>query len=314
MNQGMINAQPAMFNNNMNIGLGMNIFGNNNQMNGMFNNQNGINMNNQMNWMNQMNGTGMINSMGNLNNNNFQLNQMNNNNFGFGKSNSFDNINMKNQMNQFNVNNNQINGFDMNNQMNMINFIMNNNMNFMNLMNQMNQMNQMTQVNQMNQMNGMNGLNMVNMGMNVQVPNNQNYMDFMKNNFPNNQNNFTNNQNNFTNNQNNGNNTHEMKSILPREIKNERMNFFPDENMKNIKFDASTGIKVIVTVSKYATIEQAIKEFVKKLGLGENVIDNDLIFLLNGGKMDAHSQDPVITLPDLASITVFDQNNVIGAS
>ena len=92
------------------------------------------------------------------------------------------------------------------------------------------------------------------------------------------------------------------------------MNFFPDENMKNIKFDASTGIKVIVTVSKYATIEQAIKEFVKKLGLGENVIDNDLIFLLNGGKMDAHSQDPVTTLPDLASITVFDQNNVIGAS
>lgn len=311
MNQGMNNVQPAMFNNNMNIGLGMNIFGNNNQMNGMFNNQNGINMNNQMNWMNQMNGTGMINSMGNLNNNNFQLNQMNNNNFGFGKSNSFDNINMKNQMNQFNVNNNQINGFDMNNQMNMGNFIMNNNMNFMNLMNQMNQM---IQMNQMNQMNGMNGLNMVNMGMNVQVPNNQNYMDFMKNNFPNNQNNFTNNQNNFTNNQNNGNNANEMKSVLPREIKNERMNFFPDENMKNIKFDASTGIKVIVNVSKYATIEQAIKEFVKKLGLGENVIDNDLIFLLNGSKMDAHSQDPVITLPDFASITVFDQNNVIGAS
>lgn len=308
MNQGMNNVQPAMFNNNMNIGLGMNIFGNNNQMNGMFNNQNGINMNNQMNWMNQMNGTGMINSMGNLNNNNFQLNQMNNNNFGFGKSNSFDNINMKNQMNQFNVNNNQINGFDMNNQMNMGNFIMNNNMNFMNLMNQMNQMIQM------NQMNGMNGLNMVNMGMNVQVPNNQNYMDFMKNNFPNNQNNFTNNQNNFTNNQNNGNNANEMKSVLPREIKNERMNFFPNENMKSIKFDASTGIKVIVTVSKYATIEQAIKEFVKKLGLGENVIDNDLIFLLNGSKMDAHSQDPVITLPDFASITVFDQNNVIGAS
>ena len=295
MNQGMNNVQPAMFNNNMNIGLGMNIFGNNNQMNGMFNNQNGINMNNQMNWMNQMNGTGMINSMGNLNNNNFQLNQMNNNNFGFGKSNSFDNINMKNQMNQFNVNNNQINGFDMNNQMNMGNFIMNNNMNFMNLMNQMNQMNQM------------NGLNMVNMGINVPVQINQNHMDFMKNNF-------TNNQNNFTNIQNNGNNTHEMKSILPREIKNERMNFFPDENMKSIKFDASTGIKVIVTVSKYATIEQAIKEFVKKLGLGENVIDNDLIFLLNGSKMDAHSQDPVITLPDFASITVFDQNNVIGAS
>ena len=105
-----------------------------------------------------------------------------------------------------------------------------------------------------------------------------------------------------------------MKSVLPREIKNERMNFFPDENMKNIKFDASTGIKVIVNVSKYATIEQAIKEFVKKLGLGENVIDNDLIFLLNGSKMDAHSQDPVTTLPEFASITVFDQNNVIGAS
>jgi len=287
MNPGMNNAQQPMFNQNFNMGLGMNIFGMNNQMNGMFNNQ-GMNMNNQMNGMNQMNGNGMINSMGNLNNN-FQLNQMNNIN-GMGMNNSAGNINMNNQMNQFNANI-QMNGIDMNNQMNMGSFIMNNNINFMNFMNQMNQMNQM------------NDLNMMKMGMNMPFQNNQNNMNFMPNNF----------QNTINISGNNNDSSHEMKSILPRELQNERENFLPNENMKNIKFDASTGIKVIVRVSRDATIEQAIKEFIKKLGLPESVIGKDLIFLLNGGKLDVNSQESVRTLPDLASITVFDQNNVIGA-
>ena len=55
------------------------------------------------------------------------------------------------------------------------------------------------------------------------------------------------------------------------------------------------------------------QEVQKKLGLSENVIGKDLIFLFNGSQLDYKSQDLVKTLPDMAAITVFDQNNVIGA-
>ena len=70
----------------------------------------------------------------------------------------------------------------------------------------------------------------------------------------------------------------------------------------------------MVKLDKETTIEQAIKQFVKKLGLHENVIKDDLIFLFNGKKLDVHSQEPIKKFQDFAAITVFDQNNVIGAN
>ena len=122
------------------------------------------------------------------------------------------------------------------------------------------------------------------------------------------------NNNQINNNQNNNNNQQEMKSVLPRNIEigtNEI--HIENEFKRNLKFDTSTGVRVIISVSKEITIAQALKEFVKKLGLSENVIGKDLIFLFNGSQLDYKSQDLVKTLPDMAAITVFDQNNVIGA-
>ena len=111
------------------------------------------------------------------------------------------------------------------------------------------------------------------------------------------------------------NNRQESKSVLPRNISiRQEDNALPNPNLRNIRFDASTGIKVLVKLDKETTIEQAIKQFVKKLGLHENVIKDDLIFLFNGKKLDVHSQERIKKFQDFAAITVFDQNNVIGAN
>ena len=106
----------------------------------------------------------------------------------------------------------------------------------------------------------------------------------------------------------------ELKSVLPRNFQeSENLGFSHNSNIKNIKFDASTGIKVLIKADKNITVENLLKEFVHKLGLSENVIGTDLIFLFNGGKLDAHSQETISKFPDISTITVFDQNNVIGA-
>ena len=84
-------------------------------------------------------------------------------------------------------------------------------------------------------------------------------------------------------------------------------------NLKNISFDASTGLKVILKVPNDTTIKELLKKYVEKIGLSEKVIGTDLIFLFNGGRMDTNSEDSIQKFQDFSSITVFDQNNVIGA-
>ena len=247
----------------------------------------------------------------NLNNMNNMQQQPNLFNPGFNNMGMGMNFAMNNQPNMM-MNNSML--FNMNNQMNqmnMPNMFVNNNMNM-----NMGMMNFMNQMNQMNQVNGMNGFNMMNNGMNMPFQNFPNNMNFQNNmNFPNNfQNNFQNNANANNNFNINNNNDQEIKSILPRDRDigfNENLSL--DQNMKNIKFDASTGIRVLVKVSIDSTIEQALKEFVKKINLPESVIGKDLIFLFNGSQLDCNSKQLVGTLPDMAAITVFDQNNVIGA-
>ena len=160
----------------------------------------------------------------------------------------------------------------------------------------------------------MNNMNMQNNFQNNANNNANNNININNNNNTNFNNNQNNNVQNNNNNQNNNDNQQEMKSVLPRNIEigtNEI--HIENEYRRNLKFDTSTGVRVIISVSKEITVAQALKEFVKKLGLSEDVIGKDLIFLFNGSQLDYKSQDLVKTLPDMAAITVFDQNNVIGA-
>ena len=107
----------------------------------------------------------------------------------------------------------------------------------------------------------------------------------------------------------------EPKETLPR--KNETIIdggvFSKNAAIKNISFDASSGLKVILKVSKETTYKDLMRKYVQKIGLSEDVINRDIIFLFNGGKMDPNSPEDIGKLPDFASITVIDQNNIIGA-
>jgi hypothetical protein len=105
-----------------------------------------------------------------------------------------------------------------------------------------------------------------------------------------------------------------MKAILPRNIVSiDAPHKDQNTEIRNLKFDASTGIRIVIRVPIYTTVEKALEEFVKRIGLNKDVIGKDLIFLFNGSQMDIHSQELVENYQDFCSITVFDKNNVIGA-
>ena len=106
------------------------------------------------------------------------------------------------------------------------------------------------------------------------------------------------------------------KGVLPRgNYVNGDISVAKGEDMVNITFDASTGVKTIVCVKKTTQFKDIFKEYVKKLGLLENVIGKQIVFLFNGKKLDENSEDTPksLKLQNMASITVFDVGNVIGA-
>ena len=181
-------------------------------------------------------------------------------------------------------------------------------------------------MNMMNMMNNMNN-NMNNMNNPMNNPINNSY----NNNFFNNNNNMgninnnnmaysagnvnINNNNNNSNNNNNNNNQQEPIELIPRVDKVIRDKNMPinDSNMVNISFDASTGLKVIITTPKNITIKELVKKYINKIGISETHIGKDIIFLFNGGKLEPYSEETINGFQDFSSITVFDQNNVIGA-
>jgi hypothetical protein len=91
-------------------------------------------------------------------------------------------------------------------------------------------------------------------------------------------------------------------------------NFAVDADVRVIVFEASTGLKVVMNVDgKTTTIKDLIKRYINKIGISETLIGNGILFLMNGKKMDHNSENLVSTFPNTPKITVFDQNNVIGA-
>ena len=213
----------------------------------------------------------------------------------------------------------------------------NNNMNNMNNMNMMNFYNMMAMngnmgmmgnnMGQMNNMfNNMNMNNMVNSMSNLNNPmsnnmnnSNQNIqMSLSQGGNISNNNNTNNTTNNNTNNNDNDTNTsgqRQPKETIPRSDKviQDNGNFSPNEIVKNVSFDASSGLRVVIKAGVSTTIKDLILKYVNKIGLGENVIDKEIIFLFNGAKIDTKSTDNIGRFPDFASVTVIDQNNIIGA-
>ena len=198
----------------------------------------------------------------------------------------------------FQTNNNNMNFPNMMMQQIMMNMInnQNNNMNMNNLFNQNNNMN-----NIFNQNNNMN--NMANQ-FNNQF--NQNYNMFNQNNNQFNQNNNMLNQNNNMfnqfnnmnnmfnqiNNMNNANNKKESENNLNKnKPPNERITrsdklIFEDDSsnsdeIRNIYLQASSGLRVLISISKYKTLPDLFKLYIRRIGISENLIGKEIIFIFN---------------------------------
>ena len=243
-----------------------------------FMNQNGMNMN-----MHAQNNNNMFN-----NNNVFQL---------FNMFLQWYNNNMNNNMNMNNLNNG--NNINLNNNMGMNNF---NNGNNINMNNNMNNLNNRNNFNMNNLNNGNNG-NMNNININ-----NENDDNINNNNF----------------NINGGNNRNEeditgYREILPRG--DNMLNFdneYPEEdseNLRNVIFKTSSGFRVTIVVPYYETINNLLRLFAKKLGIGENTLGNNIFFIFDATYLKPNDQRAIyeLTQSNIPTITVIDSGNVLGA-
>ena len=222
-------------------------------------------------------------------------------------------------MNQYNnmFNMNQNNMFP-----NMNQFNMNQNNNFpYQMMNMPNMNNLMFQQFQMMMMN-----NIMNNNMNnnmFQQNNNMNNNMFQQNNNNMNNNVFQQNNNNMNNNtftQNNDNKGQAPKEQIPRGDKTINLtNEFPNvkkDQLTNVNLFASSGLKVVMKVPYYISFKQLFRLYSKKVGFSETLLGKAIIFLLNAQTLDVNSESQISTKiksKDFTTITVIDQNNVIGA-
>ena len=179
----------------------------------------------------------------------------------------------------------------------------------MNMMNNMNNMNMMNNMNKMNMMNNMNNMNMMN------NMNNMNNMNMMNN---------INNMNNYMNNENNGNvmknrNSYKReppKELIPRIDRSLRADYYQNSEKKiNIVMAASSGLNVTMPTPINISIKQLLRNYIKKLGLGEDVLTKKrIIFLFNATILSDEDNRPVSAFfKNNAYITVVDSEGVIGA-
>ena len=146
--------------------------------------------------------------------------------------------------------------------------------------------------------------------------NNMNNMNNMNNNMNNNFNNPQSQSMPNINNNNNNNQPPEPQGNIPRKegvIYDTNTSFPPDAKVKNITFEASTGLKVVINIDSKTTVKDLIKRYINRIGINESLIGNGVLFLMNGRQMIPDSTQSIETFPDMTHITVFDQNNVIGA-
>ena len=83
----------------------------------------------------------------------------------------------------------------------------------------------------------------------------------------------------------------------------------------NIFFQNSSGTKVNVLSPSDITVKDLLLNYVKKIGLGENVIDSVIYFLFSGAKLKKDDERKIYELGMMngAIIIVIDRNAVTGA-
>ena len=88
------------------------------------------------------------------------------------------------------------------------------------------------------------------------------------------------------------------------------------DNLRNINMIASSGLKVVIKINKNKTISDLFRAYIKRVGVGEIILEKKLIvFLFNAQTIEPNDQRKIeeVFPKDMMTITVIDQNNVIGA-
>ena len=105
-----------------------------------------------------------------------------------------------------------------------------------------------------------------------------------------------------------------IREMLPRNKPAETMTIGGGSNIINVTMNASTGYKVVINASAETSIEELLKMYTRKIGLAENVIGKDIMFLYNGAQLDTKSKQSIGSMfRNTAVITVYDLNGIIGA-
>ena len=91
--------------------------------------------------------------------------------------------------------------------------------------------------------------------------------------------------------------------------------FYKNEKGKlNIIMAASTGFVITMPTPPYISIKQLIRNYISKLGLGENVLDGSLVFLFNAAILNVNDETPVSSVfKNNTAITVLDVKELIAA-
>ena len=87
-------------------------------------------------------------------------------------------------------------------------------------------------------------------------------------------------------------------------------------DIRSILLAASSGLKILIKISKNKTLKDLFKNYAAKIGIGENVLGTKIYFLFNAETLEVNSNKKIKEVfgeKNLYTITVVDQNNVIGA-
>ena len=83
---------------------------------------------------------------------------------------------------------------------------------------------------------------------------------------------------------------------------------------KSIVFDCSSGLKVVIAAPKYITLKELFRLYAKKIGIKENHLGNQIVFIYSSKTLDINDNQPISSIRESQpKISVVDTlSNVIG--
>ncbi len=102
--------------------------------------------------------------------------------------------------------------------------------------------------------------------------------------------------------------------VLPRDKITDSMEVGSGGSIINVTLNASTGHKVVIKAGSDTTVDELLKSYMKRMGLSEQSIGKDIMFMYNGAKLLPDNKAKICTMfRNAASITVYDLKGIIGA-